>query len=64
MKIYGAEVQEIDNDHLTIDGNLVRFSYDCAPDGIGLTYTTIGWHENDHYVDIEDLLYEWLERQA
>ena len=64
MIIYGVKVEEVDEDHVTLDGNLVRWDFDGTPDGIGLTCKTIGWHADDHYADVEEVLYEWLEAQT
>ena len=64
MKIYGVKVEKVDEDHITLDGNLVRWDFDGAPDGVGLTCQTIGWHEDDHYADVEEIVYEWLEAQT
>ena len=62
MKIYDVEIKKVNDYEVTLDGNLVEWDYDGAPDGIGLTYRTIGWHEDDHYADVEEILYEWLEK--
>lgn len=64
MRIYGVKVEKVDDEHVTLDGNLVRWSYDGAPDGIGLECITIGWRGEDHYADVEEVVYEWLEAQT
>ena len=64
MKILDVEVKRIDTDHVSLDGKLVRWDYDGAPDGLGLTYETIGWEAYDPYADVEEILYEWLEAQT
>lgn len=64
MKIYGVKVEKVDENHLSLDGNLVEWDYDGAPDGLGLTCKSIGWREEDHYADIYEVVYEWLEAQV
>lgn len=62
MTIYGVKLEKVGDHEVTLDGNLVEWDYDGAEGGLGLTCRTIGWHEDDHYADVEEILYEWLEK--
>ena len=64
MEIYGVRVEKIDENHLSLDGRVVEWSYDGAPDGVGLTCKTIGWRGEDHYADVEEIVFEWLDAQT
>lgn len=63
MKIFDVEVKRIDEDHLALDGKVVRWDYDGAIDGTGLTCQPVGWIPQDQYADVEEIVYEWLEAQ-
>ena len=41
MRIYGVKVEKVGDQEVTLDGNLVEWDYDGAPDGLGLTCRTI-----------------------
>lgn len=58
----GVEIKKVGDYQVTLDGNLVEWDYDGAEGGLGLTCHTIGWHAYDHYADVEEILYEWLEK--
>ena len=62
MKVLDVEVEEIDQDHIALDGKVVKWEYDPTEGG-GLFCEPIGWTPYDHYADMEEIIFYWLEAQ-